>query len=109
MFSKREREGYVLIDHRESPGFTEQEKLAAGLSPLMPIGKGQCLEAPTLQCGRCQTHVIINPDRQRERGHCWKCDRYVCDDCGAIIKANGGDCDHTCFQHVYRAFQAMKG
>jgi len=50
----------------------------------LPTGAGQGLfEAPTLGCAHCGTIVILNPARQRERAYCPKCDRYMCDNCGA--------------------------
>ena len=92
MFSRRETEGYVLIDHRDSMGFTEAERIAAGLSPLMPIGKGQRLEAPTFCCSHCDRVVVMNPLRNRERGLCFKCDRHICDAC-VTVQAISGECN----------------
>lgn len=37
----------------------------------------------TLSCRHCGTHVVINPDRERERGFCRLCNRYICDHCKA--------------------------
>lgn len=80
MKSKRSHEGELLLDHRYSPGLTPEE--AKGL----PFGAGQGLyEAPTKTCSHCQTVMIINPDRQRERGWCSKCDHYICDNCATIL------------------------
>jgi len=81
MSSLRRFEGYLLIDHRNSPGLTEEQTHAAGLPP----GAGQGLfEAPTSTCSHCQAIVVLNPNRSRERAYCAKCDRYLCDNCGAI-------------------------
>lgn len=82
VFSKRDREGYLLIDHRDSPGFTDAESIAAGRG-LMPVGRGSRLEAPTMSCSHCQRIVVMNPDRVRARAYCPKCDHYVCDWCEA--------------------------
>ena len=79
MFTRRETEGYLLIDHRDSPGLTEAERVAAGLSPLMPVGKGQRLEIATYCCSHCDRIVGINMKRNRARTVCFKCDRYICD------------------------------
>ena len=108
-FSERELEGYVLIDHRESPGFTPEQRVAAGLPANMPIGRGMVLEAPTKYCAHCQATVIINPDRKRERAHCSKCDHYVCDGCGAAMQAPGYV--HKSFKQVIDEFRerAAKG
>ena len=82
MFSKRELEGYLLIDHRNSMGFTEAEARKVGLDGL-PVGPHQRLETATINCSHCQRMVILNPDRSRSRGYCPKCDHYLCDQCEA--------------------------
>lgn len=92
MFSRRETEGYVLIDHRDSMGLTETERIAARLSPLMPIGKGQVLKAPAFCCSHCDRVVVMNPLRNRSREVCFKCDRYICDDPCATNYALTGEC-----------------
>lgn len=66
MRSKRSQEGYLLIDHRASPGTT-----------LVP--EGAAYESATITCSHCQTVVVLNPLRTRERGYCRRCDHYVCD------------------------------
>ena len=37
------------------------------------------VELPTLTCAHCERVVIMNPERQRQRNWCMKCDAYVCD------------------------------
>ena len=49
----------VIIDER-----------AAGLS---------LKEYPALTCSHCNTVVILNKDRKRDRGYCAKCNAYICD------------------------------
>jgi hypothetical protein len=61
MRSKRSLEGELTIDERGSGG--------------------KLFESPTVTCSHCQRVVILNPDRSRPRGHCWKCDHYICDTC----------------------------
>lgn len=68
-FSKRRREGYLMVDHRASPG-----------TPMYSGGIKH--EMPTQKCPHCGTHVIINPNRVREREYCRQCDFYICDNCG---------------------------
>lgn len=75
IFSKRDLEGYVSIDHRESPGLDH---------PL--LGRGKHFQGPTYTCPYCQRVVIINPQRTRDREYCSKMDRYICDECGAKRK-----------------------
>ena len=74
-FTQRELEGYVRIDHRESPGLD---------TPI--AAKGQFFEAPTYTCPYCQTIVIINPKRTRDREYDSKLSRHICDACGAKRK-----------------------
>lgn len=66
MLSKRSLEGYLLIDHSSAPG--------AGM-----VGPGRKFESATITCSHCQRVVILNPDRSRSRGHCRRCDHYICD------------------------------
>lgn len=69
MNSLRNHEGYLQIDHRNSPGIE-------GLPSLF--------EAATYTCKHCQRVVVKNPDRQRERAYCRGCDHLICDPCAAI-------------------------
>lgn len=71
--SKRALEGYVMIDHRNSPG------IPGG------VPAGVTFEAPTLQCCHCGTIVIVNPNRTRQRHYCANCDEYVCDNANCIL------------------------
>lgn len=64
--NQRSKEGYLLIDNR-----------AAG---------GSLIEQATFTCSHCQRVLPLDPLRQRPRGYCKKCDRYLCD--GA--KCNSG-------------------
>jgi hypothetical protein len=82
VFSKRELEGYLEIDHRESPGITPELAAKVGHGTV-PVGPGQIFKAATYNCSHCEALVVINPDRTRVRGYCPKCDRYVCDLCEA--------------------------
>lgn len=91
MFSRRELEGYLLIDHRESPGITPEQAAAAGHGTIaVPAGKK--LECATYNCSHCTRLVIMNPQRTRSRGYCPKCNRNVCDQCEANRVASGGAC-----------------
>ena len=72
------KEGYLTIDHRASPGLTQSQALWMGLDPKQ-VGEGKFMEAGTLTCCHCNSVVILNPLRIRERGHCRKCDAYICD------------------------------
>lgn len=67
-------EGYILIDHRASPGTDA-------------VPEGTVFEAAAMQCAHCNSITIRNPSRTRERASCSKCGGfYICDTCA--IEAN---------------------
>ncbi|HYT45877.1 MAG TPA: hypothetical protein VEP90_26355 [Methylomirabilota bacterium] len=72
-------EGEIFLDHRASPGFTEEQSIKLGLEGRA-VGS-TIFEAPTRTCNHCGTIVIINPDRKRDRATCFQCMRYICDEC----------------------------
>lgn len=81
--SKRSREGYLMIDHREAPAVPDSVMVPAGL----PQGAGRGMfESATFTCNHCPRIVIMNPLRTRAREYCSGCDSYICDNCGAIRK-----------------------
>ena len=82
MFSKRSREGELLIDHRASPGLPPGFLRSIGLQGF-DVGEGKALESATLTCCHCNAIVVKNPGRIRDRGHCFKCDGFICDPCSA--------------------------
>jgi len=85
LFTKKSRDGYVMLDHRESPGVTCEEAWRTG-NAIIPIGGGAKLEAATFTCSKCQKVIVKNPGRMRERAYCRKCDHDVCDECGLQLK-----------------------
>jgi len=77
-----QREGYLFLDHRASPGLPEDMARRMGGLPGSRV-----IEAATLTCCHCKTVVIKNPFRQRERASCPKCSfDYVCDLCAAKMR-----------------------
>ena len=88
MFSKKEREGYVMIDHRNSPGFTCDEAPGAYKAGI-PVGAGAFFEGSTNTCSHCTAVVVMNPDRVRQRGYCYNCDHFICDRCATTMKLTG--------------------
>ncbi len=86
MSSKYQKEGCLFVDHRDSPGLTDEMVAAAGLPPGYGHGR---MEMPTFTCTHCERVVIMSPTRRRDRAYCSKCDRYICDDCGAAMAVSG--------------------
>lgn len=84
---RKSREGYLLFDHRASPGLPAAAVERTGLAAH--FGEGRQLELATLTCNHCKIPKIMNPLRTRERGHCPKCDRHLCDGCAGAFRANG--------------------
>ncbi len=80
--SKRSLEGEVFIDHRNSPGMPE-------LGPFGPRLKGTeaggLLEDKLYVCSHCNSSIILNAARERARAYCSKCDKYICDECEAVM------------------------
>ncbi len=99
MFSKKSREGYILIDHRASPGFTEEQAKTLNL-PYEQVKEGAMLEMASLTCAHCKVAVIKNPLRIRERAHCFKCNHYICDLCEA--KTRESDYIHMPFEAIIK-------
>jgi hypothetical protein len=85
VFSKRELEGYICIDHTDSPGM-----------PTGPFKGGVKFEGATITCSHCQRIVIINPDRTRSRAWCSVCDHYICDECS--LERAGTGYSHKSFR-----------
>jgi hypothetical protein len=85
MSTKRSHEGYLLIDHRETPGVTEEFVQQTGQVDAVPVGKNSLFESATITCSHCQRVVVLNPDRSRSRGYCRKCDHYICDACTTVM------------------------
>lgn len=71
-------EGYLYCDHRASPGIPGSRTR----------GEGMVFEAATLSCSHCRTSVVMNPERVRVRGHCPRCNEYLCDWCAEAYHQN---------------------
>lgn len=87
MFSLREKEGYLLVDHRDSPGISAEQAKAMGSHIVAPGGTK--LEARTYCCCGCTATVVMNPDRLRTREYCRQCHSYMCDTCALLFKIDG--------------------
>ena len=88
--------GYLLIDHRFSPGVPEDIAIQTGFDPKL-LGEGKMLESKTFTCSHCKTSVVPNPFRARERAICMKCSgHYICDVCH--FKSTLSDYSHAPFE-----------
>jgi len=77
-----------MMDHSQTIGIPDELVIQCGL----PLGSGKGLfEAPSFTCKHCQSVVVMNPNRQRERAYCRGCDHLLCDACGAE-RALTGQC-----------------
>src|SRR3990167_233972 len=97
MPSLREKEGYLLVDHRASPGIPANIARQSGYDPAL-CGEGKTFEAATMTCAHCTNSVILNPERVRKREYCNKCDAYICDYCH--IARTMPDYQHASYEKV---------
>lgn len=92
------REGYLMVDHRASPGLPEDVARKVGYDPRF-CQEGKLFEAASLTCSHCKGVVVKNPLRTRERHNCMKCGgHYICDGCA--FEATVSDYVHTPFDKV---------
>lgn len=81
MTSLRQHEGWMFVDNRNSQGIDDAQMLALGY----PVGAGRGLyESATYTCSHCNSVVVIEPRRTRERGFCRGCNQRICDGCVAV-------------------------
>lgn len=81
-------EGYVMVDHRASPGLPEKVAQRLGYHPSQ-VKEGAMFEAATFGCPHCGGTVVKNPARVRERAFCFKCSTNICDVCAAVSREPG--------------------
>lgn len=78
------REGYLMVDHRASPGLPPEIARQAGYDVGL-AGEGKLLEVGTLTCAHCRGTVVKSAHRdliKHPRHFCLKCSgRYICDAC----------------------------
>lgn len=80
--------GYLVIDHRFSPGVPEDLARQTGFDPAL-LREGKLLEADTIQCKHCLGIVVKHRMRVRPRGYCVQCDGHLCDPCEGKRSATG--------------------
>jgi hypothetical protein len=94
----RKQMGYLMVDHRASPGLPEDVARAVGYDPRF-CGEGKVYEVDTLTCAHCKCAVVPNVFRTRERASCLSCEgRYICDVCA--FKASQPDYVHVSFKQT---------
>lgn len=103
MKRKRDLEGYVEVDHSNSPGITAEE--AASVGSRLAVKGGTVLKSATSTCSHCQYTIILNPNRSRSRGYCRSCDHDICDRCSLMMKLG-----HPCkpFAQIIENFYSGK-
>lgn len=87
--SLRHGAGYLIVDHSASPGLTPAD--VAGVPGAVAVPGGATFERDLIACSHCERVIKLDPTRTRERGHCPKCDHYVCDWCNAM-RIKTGEC-----------------
>lgn len=86
MKTEKTREGYLMIDHRFSPGIDPEILRKAGIVNAPDLREGKLVEMATITCAHCGGAFVKNPLRTRDRGHCVKCHKFLCDGCAAALK-----------------------
>lgn len=74
-------QGYLEIDHSQSPGIPEHLAGEWKARGLIVAGPGETLKRDTWLCPHCNAIVVKNPDRTRPREVCRRCMKVVCDKC----------------------------
>ena len=82
---QRSKEGYLIIDNRESPG-VPQILTPSGPQAAPFVPQSQVMEMATVTCAHCNRVVVLNPERTRPRGFCVKCNHYICDEPGCGLE-----------------------
>lgn len=98
--SFKRHEGWLLIDHRASPGIPADVAVKLGFLPS-EVAEGKLFETATLSCKHCGGAWRKNPRRIRPRGYCKRCDHYVCDGCADAMAHP--DYVHRCKEEILDA------
>jgi hypothetical protein len=93
--SLKRHEGWLLIDHRASPGIPADIARKIGFRPE-DVAEGALLESATNTCSHCGNAYRMNRYRIRPREYCGKCDHYICDGC--YEKSQHADYVHVPFK-----------
>ena len=88
MTSKRDHAGWLMLDHRDSPGFSEAEMRKANPRLKPTAGKG-LYETNVVHCRHCQKGLIVHPLLMADLPYCHLCDAYICESCKVTMAASG--------------------
>lgn len=100
-------EGYLMIDHRGSPGVDAEFIRRSGRTALA-VGEGQMAEAAIFQCCACQRLIVKTSARADSRNFCRQCDSFMCDACAIASHQSGRHIPFT--QVLERLFEtAIRG
>lgn len=84
----------LIITQPTSLGYLQLDNRAAG---------GANFEVATYTCTHCESVVVLNPERTRERFKCRGCNHLICDGCAALRTA-GATCK-TYAQHLDELYE----
>ena len=90
--------GYLLIDHRNNQGVSDELARRAGLPEA--AGYGRVFEANTFTCAHCGTPTALDP-RSLAR-QCFKCAKFICGN-----PACNGEC-HPFARRIDAALTALE-
>ena len=107
--NKRELEGELIVDHRNSPGFTAADIVASEKMnlPCPVVPGGTVFKSAVITCRCCQVQVVLNPNRSRPRNYCTQEDRYICDGC-AVLRQQRAACCKSFMGRWERFFELFK-
>jgi hypothetical protein len=80
--------GYLIVDHRHSPGIAPAD-VAHVPGEVLTAPGGAVLERDVLTCSHCERTIVLHPLRTRDRGYCPKCHAFICDTCEGIRVKSG--------------------
>jgi len=103
--SKKSHEGWVMVDHRASPGIPAEKARQLGYR-AEDVREGGVYETVTYGCDHCGTCYVKNPWRTRPREHCFKCNRDICDGCYAAMQHP--DYVHKTFRQLFEEDAASR-
>lgn len=83
--------GYLIIDHRDSPGINPED-VPERLRNITPIvGKNQVYETDVQHCTHCQRAVVLFKVSvgKYEPDICHYCHHYICRSCAKQLRITG--------------------